>query len=183
MSSLYCTCVQCAGRFIVQVHVQCTYSPSFGHGRFCHHMFSTHTLTPSPHPTHPTHPSHPSHPPPSQQLNELELLRRQMPDVPMLFVIITQDYMSTRRPSMEQASHNQGVLTHIYGQLCKIRYPAPFPLSLRLYPSPSLSLSLSLILVRSFMDGCTSVYYVLQLSLIESMDCSLWFFARKWSQL
>ncbi len=69
-----------------------------------------------------------------QQLNELELIRRKMPDVPLMFGMISQDNMNLRK-SMDSSHQLVGVLSHIYQQLYSIGYlsdlgsgtPIPLP--------------------------------------------------------
>ena len=58
----------------------------------------------------------------SQQSSELELMRRQMLDVPLLFAVVSQEYMNMRRPSSEQSSHQISVMSQIYDQLCRFGY-------------------------------------------------------------
>jgi len=74
-----------------------------------------------------------------------------MPDVPLLFTIITQDYM--RRPSTDQSSQSIGVMSHIYDQLYKLDYlkdvndqslpNSPHPQSINPHDSPDLNPDLS----------------------------------------
>ena len=70
-----------------------------------------------------------------QQLSELELARRQMADVPLLFGVISQDYMNPRK-SLESSHQMVGVLSHIYAQLCAIGYLNDIGSSLSI-PTPS----------------------------------------------
>ena len=61
-----------------------------------------------------------------QQMAELELIRRQMLDVPLLFAIISQDFMSVSRKHSGPDTHSFGgsssVKTIIEDQLCKLGY-------------------------------------------------------------
>ena len=72
-----------------------------------------------------------------QQISELELIRHQMSDVPLLFAVISQDYMSTRRPSQDQSSQNLGTMSLIYDQLCKMGYLNDADFTSSTSPSPS----------------------------------------------
>ena len=74
---------------------------------------------------------------PLQQISELELIRHQMCDVPLLFAVISQDYMSTRRPSQDQSSQNLGTMSLIYDQLCKTSYLIDTDFTSSTFPSPS----------------------------------------------
>lgn len=72
-----------------------------------------------------------------QQSSELEILRRQMPDVPLLFAVISQEYMGiSRRPTQEQ-SVAVTIMSQIYEQLCKLGYLSDDSYSQNLSPSPS----------------------------------------------
>lgn len=58
-----------------------------------------------------------------QGISELDLMRRQMSDVPLLFTIISQEFMSLRRPSSsEQSSHSLSTMSQISDQLIKLGY-------------------------------------------------------------
>ena len=60
-----------------------------------------------------------------------------MSDVPLLFAVISQDYMSTRRPSQDQSSQNLGTMSLIYDQLCKMGYLNDADFTSSTSPSPS----------------------------------------------
>ena len=60
-----------------------------------------------------------------------------MSDVPLLFAIISQDYMSTRRPSQDQSSQNLSTRSLIYDQLCKMGYLNDADFTSSTSPSPS----------------------------------------------
>lgn len=98
----------------------------------------------------------------SQQSSELELMRRQMPDVPLLFAVVSQDYMN-RRPSSEQSSHNMSVMSQIYDQLCRLGYlndvsplSSPAPVAPHDHPDANPDLSFNFIpvdtIVTNFLD-------------------------------
>lgn len=57
-----------------------------------------------------------------QQTDELELIRRQMIDVPLLFSIISQDFMSLSRKSSGPDSSSAALKVFIESQLCKLGY-------------------------------------------------------------
>ena len=69
-------------------------------------------------------------------MSELELVRRLMSDVPLLFSVISQDYMHPRRldPNAPQVV---GVMTEIYEQLGSIGYLNDMGHATPLAPSPS----------------------------------------------
>ena len=78
-----------------------------------------------------------------QQMAELELIRRQMVDVPLLFAIISQDFMSVSRKhsgpdSPSSFGGSSGVKMIIEDQLCKLGYLNDVTeQSQSLMPSPS----------------------------------------------
>ena len=88
--------------------------------------FNLHLLPPLPSLSLPTSiSSFPLFPPSfslTQQVAELELIRRQMADVPLLFAVVSQEYMNMRRPSSEQSSHQISIMSQIYDQLCRLGY-------------------------------------------------------------
>ncbi|CAI8045173.1 Dual serine/threonine and tyrosine protein kinase [Geodia barretti] len=45
-----------------------------------------------------------------------------MADVPLLFAVVSQEYMNMRRPSSEQSSHQISIMSQIYDQLCRLGY-------------------------------------------------------------
>jgi len=81
-----------------------------------------------------------------QQVNELELVRRQMPDVPLMFGVIAQDYTNPRK-SVDSSHHMVGVLSHIYQQLGGIGYLNDFS-STTPIPLPPGKGSLSILLLE-----------------------------------
>ena len=75
--------------------------------------------------------------PPLQQISELDLIRHQMSDAPLLFAVFSQDYMSTRRPLARPVSQNLGTMSLIYDQLCKTSYLIDADFTSSTFPSPS----------------------------------------------
>ena len=45
-----------------------------------------------------------------------------MLDVPLLFAVVSQEYMNMRRPSSEQSSRQMSIMSQIYDQLCRLGY-------------------------------------------------------------
>lgn len=59
-------------------------------------------------------------------MSELELIRRLMMDVPLLFGVISQDYMNIRKPQLQDSVQTAGVLSAICEQLSSIGYLKDF---------------------------------------------------------
>ncbi len=100
-----CNCTMCLAS-LVESEVTCCRVTSLDtlyctlHVLKPHTLHTSHTHTLAHPPTHTRSPTHTPHTHThTQQIAELNLIRRQMSDVPLLFSIISQDFMSTRKHS------------------------------------------------------------------------------------